>query len=270
MDRRSHPATPRIGHVSLQGKVDLPAYTEGEAMQVTLPLADLLNTPSGSRERQVSMGEGFTVIDTDGSHAFGFTTRDGYCGWLPKAALEPWIDPTHWLAVPASHLYPEPRMKSRAIEWLTMGARLRVLEDHGDWAETTKGFIWKAHLAPVGHWMADPVAVAERFLGSPYLWGGNSRAGIDCSGLAQISQLCCGRPCPGDSDLQQALGSEVEGDLKRGDLLFWKGHVALAMDASRMIHATAAYMSVVIEETSAAITRIEAAGGGPVVARRRP
>lgn len=269
MDRRQHPATARVAHVSMKGRTDLP-LTEGEPMQVATPLADLLNAPSGHRERQLAMGEGFTAIESDGSHVFGFATRDGYCGWLPKAVLEPWINPSHWLAFPASHLYPEPRVQSHEIDTLTMGARLRVLGDHGDWAETTKGFIWKAHLRPVGKWMADPVAVAERFLGTPYLWGGNSRAGIDCSGLAQISQLSCGRACPGDSDLQQAIGTEVRGDLQRGDLLFWKGHVAIAMDGVKMIHATGAFMSVVIEETSAAIARIEAAGGGPVIARRRP
>ncbi len=269
MDRRSTPATQRIAHVSMKGRTDLP-LTEGEAMQISTPLADLLSAPSGARERQLAMGEGFRVIDTDGSYAFGFSIRDNYCGWVHQTNLEPDIAASHWLAFPATHIYPEPSMKSHEVASLTMGARVRVLAEHGNWAETTKGFVWRAHLRPVGEWMADPVAVAERFLGTPYLWGGNSRDGIDCSGLAQISQLACGRPCPGDSDLQQAVGTTVQGHLKRGDLLFWKGHVALAMDARRMIHATAAYMSVVVEETAAAIARIEAAGGGPVVARRRP
>lgn len=269
MDRRTTPATSRIAHVSMQGRTDLP-LTKGEPMQVSVALTDLLSGPSGHRERQLAMGEGFTVIEVDGTHAFGFSTRDGYCGYVKLVNLEPDIAPSHWLAFPATHLYPEPNLKSREIESLTMGARLRVLEDHGDWAETTKGFVWKQHLRPVGEWMADPVAVAERFLGTPYLWGGNSRAGIDCSGLAQISQLACGRDCPGDSDLQQAVGRDAKGSPKRGDMLFWKGHVALAMDARRIIHATAAFMSVVVEETSAAIARIEASGGGPLIAHRRP
>ena len=269
MDRRSTPATRAVAHESLKGIVDAPRFTVGEARQVSVALVDLLAAPQGARERQLVMGDGFTVIDRDSHFAFGMSDKDGYCGWLPATALEPALPQTHWLAFPASHLYPEPKVRARAIECLTMGARLTVLGEQDGWAETTKGFIWAAHLRPLGEWMADPVAVAERFLGTPYLWGGNSRDGIDCSGLVQISQLACGRPCPGDSDQQQALGTDVEGPLQRGDLLFWKGHVAMAMDERRIIHATGAFMCVVMEETEAAIARI-AAAGFPLVARRRP
>ncbi len=263
------PATRRIAHESLRGKIDAPAFTEGEARQISVPLVDLLAAPQGARDRQLVMGESFTVVDHDHHFAFGFATKDGYCGWLPTTALEPALPQTHWLAFPASHLYPEPRVQARVIDVLTMGARLTVIGEQGPWLETTKGFIWGAHLRPLGNWMADPVAVAERFLGTPYLWGGNSRAGIDCSGLVQISQLACGRRCPGDSDLQQSIGTEVEGPLQRGDLLFWKGHVAMAMDERRMIHATGAFMSTVIEDIEVAIDRI-AAAGHPLAARRRP
>ncbi|WP_045387874.1 NlpC/P60 family protein [Falsirhodobacter sp. alg1] len=270
MDRRLFPATSTVAHESLKGIFDCARYTRGEARQVSIPLVDLLAAPQGARERQLTMGEGFTVIDHDRHFAFGFAARDGYCGWVPVTALEPETVETHWVAAPASHIYPEPRVQAREIATLSMGAKLTIVAEQDGWAETTKGFIWAAHLRPLGEWMADPVAVAERFLGTPYLWGGNSRAGIDCSGLVQISQIACGRPCPGDADLQQSIGTEVEGELTRGDLLFWKGHVALAMDARRIIHATGAFMQVVIEETSTAIARIEAAGGGPVTAQRRP
>ena len=116
---------------------------------------------------------------------------------------------------------------------------------------------------------SEPVEVAGLFLGTPYLWGGNSRWGIDCSGLVQAALLACAIPCPGDSDLQQALGREVA-TVARGDLLFWKGHVAMAMCGERIIHATGHAMAVVIEDMAAALTRIEAQGGGPVLARRRP
>ncbi|MCJ8140696.1 NlpC/P60 family protein [Falsirhodobacter halotolerans] len=270
MDRRLTPATAAVAHESLRGTLDRPRYTQGEARQISQPLVDLLAAPQGARDRQLPMGAPFTVIDRDPHYAFGQAGRDGYCGWVPVTALEPELAQTHWVAAPASHLYPEPRLKTREIASLTMGARVTALGEQDGWTETTKGWLWSAHLRPLGDWMADPVAVAERFLGTPYLWGGNSRSGIDCSGLVQIAHLACGRPCPGDSDQQQALGQTVEGDLQRGDLLFWKGHVALAMDARRMIHATAAFMSVVIEETAVAIRRIETAGGGPVTARRRP
>ncbi|QUS35973.1 NlpC/P60 family protein [Falsirhodobacter algicola] len=268
-DRRITPATSRIAHESLRGIVDAPAFTKGDARQVSAPLVDLLAQPQGGRDRQLVMGDGFTVIDRDSHYAFGMSAKDGYCGWVPRETLEPALPQTHWLAVPASHLYPEPRVQSRPIAALTMGARLTVIGEQGQWAETTKGFIWADHLRALDAWMADPVAVAERFLGTPYVWGGNSRDGIDCSGLVQIAQLACGRPCPGDSDLQQSLGHEVEGPLQRGDLLFWKGHVAMAMDERRIIHATGAFMATVIEDTEVALQRIEAAGY-PLLSQRRP
>lgn len=269
MDRRTTPATPRIAHESLKGILDAPKFTAGEARQISVPLADLLAAPQGARDRQLVMGDSFTVIDHDCHFAFGRSDKDGYCGWVPATALEPALPQTHWLAFPASHLYPEPRVQARAIAPVTMGTRFTVIGEQDGWAETTKGFVWAAHLRPLGEWMADPVAVAERFLGTPYLWGGNSRDGIDCSGLVQISQLACGRDCPGDSDLQQAIGTPVDGPLQRGDLLFWKGHVAMAMDERRIIHATGAFMSTVIEDTAAAIERIRTAGH-PLLACRRP
>ncbi len=127
------------------------------------------------------------------------------------------------------------------------------------------------HLRALGEWCQDPVAVAEMFLGTPYLWGGNSRDGIDCSGLVQAALLACGRDCPGDSDQQAGIGTELaEGDaLRRGDLVFWKGHVAMVVDGDRLIHANGHSMSVAHEGIAACIERIAAAGGGPVTARRR-
>jgi cell wall-associated NlpC family hydrolase len=139
-------------------------------------------------------------------------------------------------------------------------------------AETPDGFVPMIHLAPVDSRMPDPVVVAEMFLGTPYLWGGNSRAGIDCSGLVQAALLACGIACPGDSDLQsESVGTELGPDapLRRGDLVFWKGHVALVADPTRLIHAYGHIMATGYEGTNDAIARI-AANGTPVLTRRRP
>ena len=149
-----------------------------------------------------------------------------------------------------------------------MGARVEVLGQIDKWAETPVGYVPRSHLRALGDWLADPVSVAEKFLGTPYLWGGNSRAGIDCSGLVQAAFAACGIAVPGDSDLQQAVGAEVQGPLQRGDLVFWKGHVALVVDGDRLIHANGFTMSVAYEGTAACIARI-AAAEGPVTARRR-
>ncbi len=268
MDWRLTPATSRVAHVSMRGQVEGVAFTEGEALRIAVPLADLLRHPGGARVRQLWLGEGFTVVDRDRGHAFGFAARDGYCGWLPEADLAEGAPPTHWVASVGTHLYREPRVQA-ALAAVPMGAQLCVVGQSGKYAETAQGFVPASHLRALGDWLVDPVAVAEGFLGTPYLWGGNSRAGLDCSGLVQGAHLACGIPFAGDADLQESVGVEVEGDLRRGDLLFWKGHVALVVDAARLIHANGHTMSVAYEGIEACIARVLAAEGLPVRSRRR-
>lgn len=271
MNRRLTPATPRIAHSSLKGLVDVPVFTDGTDMRLAKPVADLLRSPSGARDRQLLLGEAFTVVDRSEGHAFGFAVKDGYCGWLADEALSRGPLPTHWVCSPGTHLYPEPKVQAREVAALPLGAQVAVTADHGKWLETTQGFIPGPHLRPLGDWLSDPVSVAEGLLGTPYLWGGNTRGGIDCSGLVQLSHWACGITMPGDSDLQQAEGTEIAADvaLLRGDLLFWKGHVALVVDASRLIHANGHSMSVAYEDTAACIARIMVQENRPISHRRR-
>lgn len=269
MDRRLTPATARIAHTSLQGLVASPAYTAGERFQIAAPLVDLLRSPHGARERQLWLGEDFSVIDRDQGHAFGFATKDGYCGWLPEAVLGQGPPATHWVASTGTHLYALPKASSQNLGALPMGARVAVLDQVGSYAQTTQGFVPAGHLLPLGSHLSDPVSVAELFVHSPYLWGGNSRAGIDCSGLVQIAHHACGIALPADSDLQEAVGNTVQGEFQRGDMLFWKGHVALAVDGARLIHANGHTMSVAYERIDHAIARILQAEGAPLRSHRR-
>lgn len=271
MDRRLTPANPRAALASLRGRVDAEHFVTGEAAGVAVPLADLLAAPEGARDRQLLLGDAVTVIDRHGGWAFVQAAKDGYCGYLPEPALGPDVTPTHWVAVPASHAYSGPKVQAPEVMALSIGARLVVTGASGSFAETPQGFVPLVHLRRLGDWHHDPAAVAESLLGTPYLWGGNSRAGMDCSGLVQLAFHACGLPCPGDSDMQQSLGHALpeHAPLRRGDLLFWKGHVALALDHDRLIHANGHSMSVTIEDAEACIARIAAQGGGPVTARRR-
>lgn len=271
MDRRLTPANDRAALESLRGTIAAPSYTPGEPAQVAVALADLLKAPDGARDRQLVRGEAGVVIDRHDGWAFLQAAKDGYCGYLRETQLTPPEAVTHWITSPGTHLYDGPKVQHREVLALHMGARVRVTGQSGDWAETPQGFVPAAHLKPLGQYHADPALVAQGFLNTPYLWGGNSRWGIDCSGLAQIAFLACGIDLPGDSDLQAAFGAEIpEGAaIQRNDLLFWKGHVALALSPGRMIHATAAAMAVVEEDIAAAIARIAASGGGPVTQRRR-
>lgn len=271
-DRRLTPATARVAHVSLRGLVAAPAFTGGEAAEVALPLADLCAAPGGERDRQLILGDAVTVIDRDGPHAFVMTAKDGYCGWIAAAALDAPTRPSHWVATLGSHLYPEPRVQAPATASLTLGARLRVTDLQGAFARTPHGWVPAAHLRALGDWHTDPAAVAGLFLGVPYLWGGNSRDGLDCSGLVQAALLACGRPCPGDSDLQRGLGRPLDAlaGLERGDLVFWRGHVAMMTGPADIVHANGHHMAVVSEPLSEAAGRIAAAGHGPPLALRRP
>jgi cell wall-associated NlpC family hydrolase len=271
-DRRFLRATDRVAHESLQGRIAGREFVPGRAAQIAVPLVDLCATPDGPRDRQVLMGTPFTVLEERGGHAFGFEGAHGYCGWLPLAALGPARDATHWLAVPASHLYPAPDLKRREIAALSLGARLMVEGEDNGFARTAEGWVWQRHLRPIGDWLGDPVAVARGFLGTPYLWGGDGYAGLDCSGLVHAARVACALPCPPDSDLQRALpGADIaEGAELPGDLVFWRGHVAMVSAPGVIVHANAHHMAVVEEPLAEAVERIEAAGSGPVLRRLRP
>lgn len=271
MDRRLTPFSGRVAHESLRGRVEAQSFTVGQAMQVGAALADLLDAPFGKRDRQVILGEAVLLIDRRDGHCFVQAAKDGYCGWLVANAVTEAALPTHWVAAPASHVYSAPKVQAPERFALTMGARLQVLAVEGAFARTPLGFVPNVHLRPLGDWQADPVHVAESLLGTPYLWGGNSRAGIDCSGLVQAALTACGLPCPGDSDLQRALGEDIPEDasLLRGDLLFWRGHVAMVVDDQHLIHANGHHMAVQYEGVAACIARIAEQDGGPVTARRR-
>lgn len=270
-DRRLTLANDRVAHLSLEGQIAAARYGDTETAEIALPVVDLLSAPDGTRERQLLLGDRFDVLDYHDGFAFGRAARDGYCGYLPEDALCAATGVSHWVSVPASHLYSEPKAQATRHLWVSFGTRLRVLQQEGNWAETPHGFIPAGHLTALGTWHSDPVEVAGLFLGTPYLWGGNSQAGIDCSGLVQMAWLACGRACPGDSDLQRSLGNPLpEGAaLQRADLIFWKGHVAMMVDPDLMIHATGHFMATVLEPVQEAIARIKGQTGlDPLMIRR--
>lgn len=271
-DRRLTPANGRVAHVSLRGVVAAERYVQGDPARIILPLTDLCATPRGPRDRQLLRGVAVLVLDRQDGWVFVQSRRDGYVGWVDAGAVGQGADPTHVVSARASHVYPEPSARARELAVLSLGVGLVVLTQENGFARLHDGsFVPLVHLRPAGQYETDPVAVAERLLGTPYLWGGNSSAGIDCSGLVQAACDACGINCPGDSDLQRsALGRElpVDATLRRGDLLFWQGHVALVADEARIIHANGHSMSVAYENIDDAMGRI-AAADTPLLARRR-
>ncbi|WP_265502320.1 C40 family peptidase [Paracoccus beibuensis] len=269
MDRRLTPATDRVALDTLRGIVDRSAYAPGQPARLAVPLVDLLNAPDGRRDRQLNFGADLTIIERRGDMVFVQAALDGYCGWVPAATLTQDRPPvTHRVTAPATHVYPTPDMKRPELMSLSLGARLSVTSvADGFAALATGGHVPAQHVGDSP--AADPAAVAENLLGTPYLWGGNSRAGIDCSGLVQAALTACDIACPGDSDLQRDAFPAME-QIRRNDLLFWPGHVAMALSPDLMIHATAWTMSVTREPIRDAIARIDAAGQGPFQGARRP
>lgn len=272
-DHRLTPANARVAATRLKGQISADQFTDGELACVNMPVVDLLKHPDGPRDRQLIWGEKVTVYERHEGWAFVEAAKDGFVGYIPATALGALIEPTHFVAVPSTHLYPEPNLKTKEVAHLSFGARLRIVSAAGSFNETVEGlFVPRQHIRPVNAHFTDPATIASLFFGTPYLWGGNSILGIDCSGLVQAALTACGIACPGDSDLQEnALGTALPEDapLKRGDLLFWKGHVAMMVDETTLLHANGHTMSVAYESAADAITRIEAAGDGPPTSRRR-
>ncbi|GIT86413.1 NlpC/P60 family protein [Roseobacter sp. OBYS 0001] len=250
-DRR---VTPDPAHVTL----DIPA-------QITVPVADLRQSPAGPRDRQVLFGERMTILGRMENHSLIRAQKDGYCGWVSDIALGSVHPVTHRVTSRATHVYAEANFKSPDLMHVGFGAGLNVVAETATFVETPQGFVPRQHVRPAEARATDPATIAELFLGVPYLWGGNAHLGIDCSGLVQAACLACGIACPGDSDQQEKqLGVTLPpgSALQRNDVIFWKGHVALVLDKDTLIHANAGHMLVTTEPITDALARIEMQGDG--------
>ncbi len=268
IDRRLYPANAFIAHASLRGEDLNVPFTEGVQKSVTAVVADLFAKPGQGRERQRLLGEVVTKLEDRDGWAF-VICDDGYVGYIASDLLGDSASPTHRVATFATHAYTDENMKSPELCDLPFGAQLKVLDERRKFFETDQGFIPKTHLRPLDRPFEDPATIAALHFNVPYLWGGNSTGGIDCSGLIAASLRACGMECPADSDMQCALGVDVTGSLKRGDLVFWDGHVGMMMDDDVLCHANAHHMACRYEGLDQAILRIKAQGDGDVFARRR-
>jgi cell wall-associated NlpC family hydrolase len=274
LDPRITPARPDLAARHLEGKVEAARFAEGEDYEVIDAQAPVRRAPSPDAplDTEALMGERVTIYEfNQEGWAWGQLAADGYVGWLPaNALLQPRAVPTHKVTALRTLAFPGNSIKAPPVAAPPLGSRLSVLRQQGRFAVANIGFLPAGHLAPLDHAETDFVAVAERFLGTPYLWGGKTNYGLDCSALVQVALNACGVACPRDSDMQErALGTPADpSQLRRGDLVFWKGHVAIVRDEASFVHANGFHMQVAVEPVAEAIARI-AAAGSPVTGTKR-
>ncbi|MCW2306525.1 C40 family peptidase [Rhodobium gokarnense] len=281
-DRRRHPVRPDLAAEAYRGRVEAGIFAEGIERRI---LADAVPLRPEADERtsidsEALFGETFTVFEEGDAWCWGQLATDGYVGWLPAGALGmPGPEPTHRVAALRSYRYPEPELKLPPLGLLSMGARVTVVGEERvrdlDYAVLADGTAMVArHLMPLGEAEPDWVAVAERLAGTPYLWGGRTSLGLDCSALIQLACQAAGIDAPRDSDMQEdELGSRMNNEKAcampcRGDLYFWKGHVGVLSDPQTLLHANGFTMTVDYEPLAAVTRRLEEAGL-PVTAIRR-
>jgi cell wall-associated NlpC family hydrolase len=278
-DRRVAAYRPDLADERLRGRVEAERFATGTVRLVTAASAPVHRNPSpeAPMDTEALMGERVTVYDEHEGWAWCQLHDDGYVGYLPSAALGvPGPEPTHKVRALRTFFYPAPNMKLPNLGFASLGARLAVTGTVGEFVRIATGaFVFADHLAVLGTSEPDFVAVAERFLHTPYLWGGKTSLGIDCSGLAQSALQAAGFAAPRDSDmLERAMGAPVEirpdlSGLRRGDLIFWKGHVGMMADATRLLHSTSYTMSTCIEPLAGAEERIRTKGFGAITSIKR-
>lgn len=275
IDRRVNAFRDDLADATLAATVIAARYADAARSSCIFDIAMLRSVGDASAIATSSLlfGEAFDIFEIVAGWAWGRCVHDGYVGWVPAAALaEADALPTHRITAAAALVFEHADIKSNVVGRLPLNALLIASAAEGNFHAACRGFIHRRHLSPIASVAADPVVVAEGFVGSPYLWGGRTRDGIDCSGLTQAALLACGIACPRDSDQQLAsVGSPVAfADRRRGDLICFPGHVGILVAPDHLLHANAYWMTTLIEPLCDVIDRLQPLYSEPVLGVRRP
>lgn len=282
LDRRLNAYSDAVADIELKGRVKADKYVAGTPAQVSVAFTDLLPKPvrGAGIDSQLLFGETLRIFDHEDGFAWVKADRDGYVGWVEEKTLSKKVSaPSHLVCVPRTFFYPEPDMKRPHKGMRSLGSAVTVVdyqETRGTSYALLEGgeSIMANHIIAVGVPANDYVEVAESLIHTPYLWAGSTAFGIDCSGFVKLAMFMCGKNILRDSDMQAAtIGVELDAgrnleNLKRGDLIFWRGHVAIVNGQNSIIHANGHSMNVVIEPLDKAISRIEYLYEKPVGFRR--
>lgn len=272
LDKRLFAARVDLADIRLKGQCEAPRFVEGIPAQCAVSVAGVFRNPADDAMQltQMLLGEPLMVFEQSNGWSWVQLDGDGYVGYVRDTALcDAKAVCTHKVSVPLAHLYPKADIKSQPAVAVPMNAELGVTGTDGDFLVLASGrHIYASHASTDKQ--SDFVSVAERFLHTPYLWGGKTVLGIDCSGLVQTAMHACGMDAPRDSDMQEhGLGIDISGQtLQRGDLVFWKGHVGIMQDGTTLLHANGHQMMVVSEPLQVAIDRIATKGSAVTKVRR--
>lgn len=264
-----------VAALSLFGQVRADRYAPTIAARCVVAAAAIRKAADAGSEQQdqIIFGEAFDILSEDGGFAFGQARRDGYVGFVERAALaQGLVEPSHWVSALRTYAFAEPDLKTATTGLYTLNSLVAVEQTDGRFAKISDGgWVVASHLSPIGDYASDPAGVASLFLNAPYQWGGRESTGLDCSGLIQQALYACGRAGPRDTDMQAAaLGKPIErNELQRNDLVFWRGHVGIMVDELRLLHANAHHMMTAVEPVADAIARISSAGAGAPTAFKR-
>ncbi|NNF77634.1 MAG: C40 family peptidase [Rhizobiales bacterium] len=280
MDPRLTPHRTDLAADWLQGQVEAERYVAGTQMQVIAPVADVRRDPrqDAALDTQAVCGDMVTIYEeTSVGWAWGQLESDGYVGYVPLSALSKNLSqPTHRVNVPTTLTYTAADIKQQPVEHLPLGAGVTVVEQAGEFCRLSSGrYVWALHLSAIASFAEDFVAVCEQLIGMPYLWGGKSAWGLDCSGLICTGLRMAGIECPRDSDMLETgfgtpLGAFGDQALQRGDLVFWKGHVGVMQDQATLLHSNGYHMQVASEPLVGAVDRIAHLYARPTTCRRPP
>jgi cell wall-associated NlpC family hydrolase len=277
-DPRLTPARTDLAAAHLKGKVEAERFVEGVRMRVTAPKAPLRRSPApdAALDTEALHGERVTVYETsDEGWCWAQLEADSYVGWVPASALgKPAKEPTHRVSALRTLVFAGPNIKRPPLMALPFLSRVALATKEGEFVVTDDGgYISASHLMPVDAIDSDFIATARRFIGAPYLWGGRTNLGLDCSGLVQIALQAAGYDCPRDSDMQAGFGSQVDfsgglGESRAGDLVYWKGHIGIVSEPGRLLHANGFHMAVAEEPLADAVKRIRNSGSEVLAVRR--
>ena len=272
-DKRITPARADLAALSLKGKVDAPRFVEGEAASIAVGRASLRASPSAeaAQDSELLYGERVMVYERKDGWAWVQAGNDNYVGYLRQECLAPPFAVELQISALMTPVFSRPDLKSPVRDMLPMTAEINLLSRDGDYLEIAPGaWAHRFHVAMPEEVQPDFVAVAESFFGVPYVWGGKTFAGADCSGLIQTALAASGIRAPRDTDMMERHFADSKNQtLDRGDIVFWKGHMGVMLDAERLLHANAFHMMTAIEPFADAVARIEGIAG-PVTSVKRP